>query len=737
MNPQDPTLTILANTQERLDSIEVPEYVKSIHTQYPVVQELDKMKLNCILERAKNLEKPAICLLGPYSSGKTFILNYLIQDEMFVSKIEPTTAVITVIRHIDDKPATWPPACNVFTLKKNADLRSLDYKFVIGDYELDDLPQLTTYPEALKYDSVIVFLDKEILRDCIFYDCPGVGTMSEAIHNDGSKEEFKLTSGQEKTVREHEIQRRAIENADAFIILSAVIGGGGCFSDSNTGNILFNIANNMPRFPTTIPHGNLLFVGSQADPNRKDLRDEESILRVLQNAIQEQVELLPPVERQKFDVVELRKRIVLFYTLDQHEINNGIGRLVIQLKRHMQAASSLDIQREAEAQFAEERATMERTGAFRAALQTTNEQLLLGMQKFRAQITEEGLSDGIKYYSEKCSEYLTQSQAQKYYEELSRRYEKEYDAREKDWKNIISNFETSINEAKKLTFQEIEKILNHWTVKETVYNFIEDRFGENKEQARIHATEAIQGQINADFADAFGIKLAIPDQRLNKQLLTFDQKWLQRKANNDRGIANSAQPIDATSPHISNVEAISATQTFGAITAGLAGTTTLLAVGGSPLAAAAIGKVLAIGIAGFQTVGLGAAASGLLIGIPIYGWVAAGLLGVGYAVLTFFAWRNALATNIAKSLKKNKDTALQTARAKIDEVFETMRKIGQENLGKTKRVLDAHINEIHLIGKGSVSSKDLKYAAEFYSDHIKVLNQTLEKLKFEWETMAR
>ena len=126
-----------------------------------------------------------------------------------------------------------------------------------------------------------------------------------------------------------------------------------------------------------------------------------------------------------------------------------------------------------------------------------------------------------------------------------------------------------------------------------------------------------------------------------------------------------------------------------------------------------------------------------MIGIPIYGWVAAGLLGVGYAVLTFFAWRNALATNIAKSLKKNKDTALQTARAKIDEVFETMRKIGQENLGKTKRVLDAHINEIHLIGKGSVSSKDLKYAAEFYSDHIKVLNQTLEKLKFEWETMAR
>lgn len=734
MDTQDQTLTILADAQERVDSIEIPKHVKSIYAQCPDLQELDKMKLNCILDRAKNLEKPAICLLGPYNSGKTFILNYLIQDEMFISKIEPTTAVITVIRHIDDKPATWPSASNVFTLKKTADLRSLDYKFVTGDYELDDLPRLTTYPEAIKYDSVVVFLDKEVLRDCIFFDCPGVGTMSEAVHNDGSKDEYKLTSGQEKTVREQEIQRRAIENADAYIILSAVIGGSGSFSDSNTGNILFNVANKMPRFPTTIPHGNLLFVGSQADPSRKDLRDEESILRILQNAIQDQVELLPSVERQKFDVVELRKRIVLFYGLDQYEINSGEERLAIQLKRHMQAASASDIQREAKAQFAEERATMERTKAFNAALQTTNEQLLLGMQKFRAQMTEESLVEGIEYYSETRDEYLTKSKAQTYYEELSQRYEEESDLREKAWKNLLSDFETSITEAKKQTFQEIDKILNHWTVKDTVYNFLEERFGENKEQARTHATGAIQGQINAEFSEAFSVKLPIPDMRLNKQLLAFDQKWLQRKTKDMQGIANSAQPIDAHCPHITNVEAISVTQTFGAITAGLAGTTTLLAVGGSPLAAAAIGKVLAIGIAGFQTVGLGAAASGLLIGIPIYGWVAAGLLGVGYAVLTFFAWRNALAANIAKSLKKNKDTALETARSKIDEVFETMRKIGQENLGKTKKVLDTHINEIHLFAKGNVSSKDLEHAAKFYGDHTTILEQTLEELRFEWET---
>lgn len=737
MSQQEPTLAILASALERVNSINTPNYITKFYAESPAGQELDKMKsINWILNRAKSLEKPAICILGPYSSGKTFILNYLIQDEMLVSKIDPTTAVITVIRHIDDKPNTWPATFNVFTLKKNADLRTLDYKFVKNEYTLEDLPRLTTYPEAIKHEAVIVFLEKDILKNCTFYDCPGVGTMHEATHLEDGKGE-RLSSTQEKTIREQELQRRAIDNADAFIILSAVLGGSGSFSDSNTGNILYAVANNMPRFPTTIPHGNLLFVGSQADPRKKGLHDEEDILRVLRNAIQNQVEHLPRDERHKFDIVELRKRIVLFYALDQYEIDNGIGDIVLQLKRNMEAATSLDIRREADAQFAAKRAKMERTEGFNAALQTAIEQLLLGMREFRARETEDSLSDGIKHYSEKRLGYLSRGQNQMLYENLSRRYEKDRDLREKDWESVISSFEANVLEAKQKTMEEIETILISWSVKENVYDFLAKKFGDDKEKARAYATKEIQKKINAEFVNALNNNVSMPQQRLEKQLLAFDKNWLQRNTSKKEGIAADATlTLDAVPVLVTNVETVSVSQTFGAITAGLAGTTTLFAASGSILAAAALGKVLAIGIAGLKTVGLGAAATGLLAGIPIGGWIALGILGIVYSVTSFLGWRKSLATNIAKSFRNNKEASIQSAQVTIEEIFEAMSKIGKENLEKTKAILDEHIVETHNIGKGSVTSKDMELAGEFYGEHVKVLQQTLEKLKLEWEASA-
>jgi hypothetical protein len=727
---EDPTLTALSDATAKALATTHPRYLKEYLNANPAEREMDDANsAHRIWAKAVALAKPAVCLLGPYNAGKTFLLNYFLGGEMFISKIVPTTAVITVIRHIDDKPADWPAEHAVFTLKNDADMRTLDFACTTGGYTYEDLPALTTYPEALRHQAVIVFVEKEVLRQCTFYDCPGVGTMAESAYEDSDPNaDPALSQKQRESIRERELQLKAIANADAYMLLSSVTGANGGFADANTGNILYSIASNMARFPTKVPHGNLLFVGSQADPFKQGLEDEAVVLSKLQDAVQKQVEQLPREQRQKFDLVDLKKRIVLFFALDGREQDLAMRRAILNLKRNNQNADQTTADRAANEGLAEERLARERTASFDMELKTLIDQLVRGMREFRAQTSVESLVTGAEYQVSKATRYKHHMAQKHYYEVLSNRYETEHDARENDWKAAEEAFDAAVDRAADQTYLAVEQTVNYWCVKENVYRLLKGEFGDDKTRAKTFAANVVSNRITAEFGASVQNHVTRPEAETHARLVAFDKKWLQRKPGEAEIGSHTSVSIEAGQFNVPFVDTVSVAQTFAAATAALAGGTTLLAVGGSALAQAALVKVLAVGVGMLGAVGLGGAAYGALLGIPVYGWVIAGVAGVGMLLWRLLAWRDSLASAIAKSLKKEQSKALAAGRRTVDEIFGEIKALGRDSLARTKAILDGHIREVHEIGKGNVTSTDLAQAMAFYESQASVLRETRERI---------
>lgn len=320
-----------------------------------------------------NIKKPIICVLGEFSTGKTFLLNWLMQARVLVSKIEATTAVITILRHIDDKPVDWPVEHNVFTLKKNVDLRTLDNNSIVNGYSLDELKILTTYPLTKNHDAVMFFLDADILKNCIFLDCPGVGAMANAFYEEdqNSLEISEFTN----VSRPAELQHMAIKNADAFLLLSSVASGAGCFSNFYTQRILNCIAENIKNFQKNARHENILFVGTYANPRMENMHDGDITVAILRNQLRRQIRNMPPPQRIKFNEMDLCKRVVLFYGLDFQQINSEVYVTERQLKRFLNNSSDLEIHEKAKIICSEDRPNRERTKELSGAIFTMIEQL--------------------------------------------------------------------------------------------------------------------------------------------------------------------------------------------------------------------------------------------------------------------------------------------------------------------------------------------------------------------------
>jgi hypothetical protein len=735
----EPTLTVLGEAMAKAEAINHPRYLGEFLAANPAEREMDDANgARRIRGKAIALSKPAVCLLGPYSSGKTFLLNYFLGDERFVSKMEPTTAVITVIRHIGDKPAEWPAKHNVFTLRSDADLRTLDLACTTGAFDYEDLPGLTTYPEALRHEAVIVFIDKDVLRRCTFYDCPGVGTMAESAHEGTNPDvDPTLTQKQRESIRERELQVKAISNADGYMLLSSVTGNAGCFSDANTANILYSIARNMARFPTETPHGNLLFVGSQADPAKAGLEDETIVLRKLQVAIQKQVELVPREQRQKFDLFELKKRIVLFFGLDRREQQLELRRASMDYKRAHPNADPLEVERAARARFEEDRPMLERTAAFDKELGGLVDQLVHGMQEYRSQASAELLGISIAHHDSKRTRYQSHMAYKHQYEVLSARYDRERDAREKDWKSIAASLEADVDRAAGATIREIEKTIDYWCVKDNVYQLLKDEFSDDKTRAREFAANVVSDRIKEEFGESIQRYAVRPEAETHVRLVAFDKRWLERQDSDNEIGRNARAQVEVGQFSVPFVDTVSVAQTFTAATAALAGGTTLLAVGGSALAQAAVVKVLAIGVTMLGTVGLGGAAAGALAAIPVYGWVIAGVAGVGMLLWRVFAWRESLASAISKSLKKERDNAVSAGRRTVNEIFGEIKALGRDSLARTKAILDGHICEVHEIGKGKVTASDLGQAMTYYESQAAVLQEARTRIAVDAAKKAR
>jgi hypothetical protein len=402
------------------------------------------------------------------------------------------------------------------------------------------------------------------------------------------------------------------------------------------------------------------------------------------------------------------------------------GDIVRVLKNANPTAPAAELRAEAARQFAEVRSDRERTQAFGAAFTTMTGTMQLQMESFRGQVARERLDHGIQYFGNKQLVAMQKAQAQAEMEELSRQYTAQKAEREKAWAECAARpkarFAAAIREANR-AFQDQFSLFEN---KDYVKAFLSDHYS-SKEQAREHAPARIQDQIQEALQAALIDAVGSVEQATIADLTAFDAKYL-RKA------ASSLSPLGLASGsnaefQIGNLQTMSATATFTAITYGVAGGTTFLAAAGSTLAQAALVKVLVVGVGALGTVGLGGAAAGLLLGIPIYGWLALGVAGiVASAWALFKSWESSMANAIVKSIKKNRMSAESQVRDVVAKYIGAANTILDDSLRQTKEVIDGHVAEVHEIAKGIVTSDDLRSAARFYGEHVDLLRETREAL---------
>lgn len=730
MSSQSKIIPLLEEGYKTAKAFAEPPYLIHYFKQFPDEREADEMAgIKGITENIKALDKPAIAALGPYSSGKTFILSKLI-DYVFTSKIEPTTSVITVIRHVEDKPADWAPDHMVFTLKAGADIRSLQSAAVTGSYTIDDLEVLTTYIGNTESDAVVVFLDKPILKECIFFDCPGIGTLSETdfgVDEDGAP--MMAADKAHRLVREQSLQQMAVSSADAYLVLSALLGPG-AFADSATSTVLYSIARKKRQVAPKTPFGNLLFVGSQADPDRQGLERQDEVIAMLQHNIEKQINKLPHDLRRKFDI-NISERIVLFYALDETQVEREVRKLVNSIRRGMQTAPMERIVEEAENQFAEVRGDSERLHAFKAAFSTMVDQLRSTQEEYRQRTSEAALQAGIGYYIDKSSKYTARSKNKVAYEKLSRQYEVEQQDREKAWACIVDAAKPDILAAEATSVAAFRRTYTHWTDKANLQGLLDDNYGsgDRKGASEFMAT-ILNDTINGELQTILTTQIDIVERKTAARLEAFDQKWIDRAIDlMDDEEAGQSGDLAVRAFDIGRVESFSAADAFKGVLAGVAGGTTLAAFAGSVLAQAAFVKVLALGVGALSAVGAGLPAFAILAVIPVWGWLAAGVASLGYAIIKFVDWKGSLIANIRRDLKKKRAEALAAAAKGIHNIMTSAGDTLEASLEKTGTRLQAHIHEVHQNGKGLVTSEDLQQAASFYDRHVAVLRDTLATVR--------
>ncbi|MGO4363428.1 helix-turn-helix domain-containing protein [Terrabacter sp. RAF57] len=141
------------------------------------------------------IRKPRVLMVGPFDGGKSTFVNILLERRSLAVRYQPTTSLVTVVRHEDDRPA-WLQAPmtdwlaqnigrqtspSVLILRAGFDVDRVDDEEHVRDHyltagDLDLLAQVGTHGadhglEGAAYG--VVFLDAEILKVCDLIDTPG------------------------------------------------------------------------------------------------------------------------------------------------------------------------------------------------------------------------------------------------------------------------------------------------------------------------------------------------------------------------------------------------------------------------------------------------------------------------------------------------------------------------------------------------------------------------------------
>ena len=127
--------------------------------------------------------KPNIALVGKFDSGKSTLINTLLDARILPTDFAPTTNINIIIRHIDDRPSWLKDDVWVFNesfdpllLNNRGNLES--NKIYSGPYE--SLQDFAHSSKGKRFDInnanfAMAFIDSEILKLCNLIDAPGYG----------------------------------------------------------------------------------------------------------------------------------------------------------------------------------------------------------------------------------------------------------------------------------------------------------------------------------------------------------------------------------------------------------------------------------------------------------------------------------------------------------------------------------------------------------------------------------
>lgn len=122
--------------------------------------------------------KPNIAISGAFDAGKSALANWLLSSQSLVERYQPTTAAVTYVRHIDDRPE-WlrDPVVLLNDQFDPAHWRDQHHVMEVCAAQcgmLDLLREGAIHREGMaSAGSALVFLDSPILRACNIIDHPG------------------------------------------------------------------------------------------------------------------------------------------------------------------------------------------------------------------------------------------------------------------------------------------------------------------------------------------------------------------------------------------------------------------------------------------------------------------------------------------------------------------------------------------------------------------------------------
>lgn len=164
------------------------------------LKEIDVGFKNTISIAKKMSKKPTVCSFGQSDTGKSTLINYILQEDVAPAGYTPMTTVPVYFMHVSEKPSYMKNSHEnavVFGEKKSGDISEKNNKFIHDNYldetytkglilkEGDHKSILQSFGtrDGAYYDSdsyliyeIIIFLDNDILNEITFVDIPGFGS---------------------------------------------------------------------------------------------------------------------------------------------------------------------------------------------------------------------------------------------------------------------------------------------------------------------------------------------------------------------------------------------------------------------------------------------------------------------------------------------------------------------------------------------------------------------------------